>query len=356
MRILHIAPQNVAGVPITFVRAERRLGHYSRLVTMYRDPRRYEEDVCLDLPLFHSRLVEAAKRLVSPPQRLLVSHRAPLPRELPPVWRPTPLESILVRLRELMWRPRVERALRELEWQSFDVVQYDGGLDFYRDGRVARCFKAAGAKIVCCYTGSDLRTRGIVPAVDSLCDVRVTVEFDHLQLHPDIQHVFFPFEPERMPPKEEVGDGTIRIGHAPSARHAKGTEQILSALEEVRRARPNVEIVLIENLPHRQALLLKARCDIFVDQIGDLGYGINALEALAMGIPVATCLAPGFARRYPDHPFVEVQADNLAARVLELVDDPGRRQELSERGRRWLVEMHEASRVVRRIHRLLALA
>ena len=356
MKILHIAPQNVAGVPITFVRAERGMGHTSRLITMSRDPRGYEEDVCLDLPLFRSPLVQLAKTLVTPRRRRVVEHRTRAPKELPPVWRPSLLERPLFRLREFLWAPRVERALEEIDAESFDIVQLDGGLDFFRDGRVVRRLKAAGAKIICCYTGSDLRTRGIVPAVDALCDARVTVEFDHLALYPGIVHVFFPFEPERMPPRKVIRDGRIRIGHAPSVRRAKGTEEILAALHEIQRLRPLVEIVLIENLPHREALLKKATCDIFVDQIGELGYGINALEALAMGIPTATCLAPGFAERYPDHPFVELREDNLVPALLELVDHPELRVELAKRGKAWLLKMHEASRVVERIHGALGVA
>ncbi len=350
MKILHIAPQNVAGVPITFVRAEREMGHTSRLITMSRDPRGYEEDICLDLPLFRSPVVRVTKALLTPRERRTVVHRQRHYRRLPPVWRPNLLERPLFRLREMLWAPRVERVLAEIDAESFEIVQLDGGLDFFRDGRVVRRLKAAGAKIVCCYTGSDLRTRGIVPAVDSLCDTHVTVEFDHLALYPGIVHVFFPFEPDRMPPRRVIRDGRIRIGHAPSVRRAKGTGQILAAFREVQRRRPLVEIVLIENLPHREALRRKATCDIFVDQIGDLGYGINALEALAMGIPTATCLAPGFAERYPDHPFVEINEDNLVPALLELVDRRDLRAELASRGRAWLLKMHEASRVVERIH------
>ncbi|MDZ7373155.1 MAG: hypothetical protein ONB23_04225 [candidate division KSB1 bacterium] len=355
MRILHIAPQNVAGVPITFVRAERQLGHESRLITFYRDPRGYEEDVCLELPLFDGRLVRLAKRVFVPASRREVTHRAPARVGRPPVWQPGPFEALLQRLRELLWKPAVERALRAVDADRCEIVQYDGGLDFFRDGRVARRFKAQGKLLVCCYTGSDLRTRGLIPAVDSLADLRVTVEFDHKRLYPGILHIFFPFEPERMPPRKRLRDGRLRIGHAPSVRKAKGTPQILAALHRLQQRYPEVEIVLIEGRSYTEALELKATCDVFVDQIGDLGYGINSLEALAMGIPVASSLAPGFAEECPDHPFLDISDGNLEDRLEPLVRDEDLREELGRKGREWVGRYHDARAVVRRLHAALGL-
>ena len=49
-KILHIAPFNVAGVPMTFVKAERELGYHSRLITLGKHHHNYEEDICLNLP------------------------------------------------------------------------------------------------------------------------------------------------------------------------------------------------------------------------------------------------------------------------------------------------------------------
>jgi len=353
MRILHIAPQNVAGVPITFVRAERQLGHESRLITLYRDPRGYEEDICLELPLFDSGVVRLAKRLFAPPERLDVSCDARQPRGRPPVWEPRFAERLLLRLREGIWKSKVERTLTEIDADSFDLIQYDGGLDFFRDGRVARRFKSLGKRIVCCYTGSDLRTRGVIAAVDGLADLRATVEYDHKRLYPGIMHVFFPFEPERMPARRRLDDGKLRIGHAPSVRRAKGTARILQALRTLRERYPQLEIVLIEGLPHARALELKSLCDIFVDQIGDLGYGINSLEALAMGIPVATSLAPGFADEYADHPFVAVTAENLESQLERLILDADLRAALGAKGKEWVRQYHDARQVVRRLHAAL---
>jgi glycosyltransferase involved in cell wall biosynthesis len=89
-----------------------------------------------------------------------------------------------------------------------------------------------------------------------------------------------------------------------------------------------------------------------VDQLGDLGYGISALEWLALGIPVATCLAPQMAREVKDHPFLEINESNIEAKLESLITDPLKRRELGLKGRKWLEEFHDPAKAVNRIHQL----
>jgi len=205
--------------------------------------------------------------------------------------------------------------------------------------------------VICCYTGSDLRTRGVIPAIDQLSDLNVTVEFDHIKLHPNIQHVFFPFNVDRFKVIPQ-NNKKLRIGHAPTNRKAKGSDIIIPVIKRLARENSNVEAVIIQNLPYSLAIETKQTCDIFVDQIGDLGYGINSLESLAMGIPTCSCLAPGFAEMYPDHPFVVVDAENLKSALQRLIDNADLRRDLGEKGRKWVSIHHDAGQIVKQIHLL----
>ena len=83
MKILHIAPFNTAGVPLTFVQAERSLGYYSRLVTLARHPYNFPEDICLELPLLNFYGTNLIKKVVSPKQRLQVGHLHRIPEQIP---------------------------------------------------------------------------------------------------------------------------------------------------------------------------------------------------------------------------------------------------------------------------------
>lgn len=352
MKILHIAPINTAGVPIEFVRAERALGHQSRLITLARNPLGYQEDICLNLPFLDFWGIRVAKRFLSSKERLRVDTKTNIPSEIPRKWTPNnQLERFLVALRERIWKRKIDQCIQTLDLFNFDLYQLDGGLEFYRDGRFVRELKRRGKKIICCYTGSDLRVRGVIPQIDQLSDLNVTVEFDHQWLHPNIHHVFFPFNPWRFDLVRERKGGRVRIGHAPTNRKAKGSDIIISAIKELKKEYP-VELVLIENLPYEEALKLKATCHIFVDQIGELGYGINSLESLSMGIATCSSLANGFEERYPDHPFILINEKNLKQKLIELVENPDLRREKGLEGRRWVEEHHDSRRVVRRIHQL----
>jgi len=355
MRILHIAPFNTAGVPLTFVEAERALGHVSRLITLARHPYGFPEDICLNLPFIRSQGVLWAKRLFSAPERLQVENVHPSPERIPLQWSPQgPFEEALIRFREWIWQSRIRWAMETVDFWNFDIYQLDGGLEFYRDGRIIRRLKKMGKKVICCYTGSDLRVRGVIPVIDELSDLNVTVEFDHIRLHPHIHHVFFPFDASRFKPRPFREGYPLRIGHAPSQRAAKGTEQIIQAVRDLAQRYP-IELVLIENLPYRQALELKATCDIFIDQIGDLGYGINALEALAMGIPTCSSLVEGFEKAYPDHPFVTIDRRRIKEPLERLIRDMDYRRKKAVEGRSWVEKYHDARKVVQRIHRLAGL-
>ncbi|MFQ5648317.1 MAG: glycosyltransferase [bacterium] len=355
MKILHIAPFNTSGVPITFVRAERKLGHTSRLVTLGRDRRNYAEDICLDLPFLDFSGTRLIKKFVSHPSRLTVSNQVVERKSLPLAWQANgPAEHALVRLREWFWGFRILPCLERIEFCEFDVIQLDGGLEFYRDGRIVEKLKSLGKKIICCYTGSDLRTRGVIPAIEALSDLNVTLEYDHLQLHPNIFHVFFPFETEPYQLRPEPISDPIRIGHAPTNRKAKGSDVVIATVESLKSDYP-VELVLIENVSHAESLQRKAQCHIFVDQLGDLGYGLNSLESLAMGIPTCSCLARGFEASYSDHPFVLVNESNLEDKLVELIQSPSLRQELGRRGRAWVEKHHNSVEVVTKIHTLAGL-
>ena len=346
MKILHIAPFNVAGVPITFVKAERQLGFHSRLITLAKNPRGYEEDICLDLPFLDFKGFTEFKKLIGGKSRTEITNCAPQPTEIPQKWLPNKLEKILIIFRENFWKSKIENVLKQINIDQFDVIELDGGIGFYRNGRDIIEFKRAGKKIICCYTGSDLRVRGVIPQVDAVSDLNVSVEFDHLSLHPNIQHVFFPFDASQFKLASTKDDRTIYIGHSPTNRAAKGSDIIIPIVKKLEKNYP-VKLVLIENLPYKKALELKSRCHIFIDQIGDLGYGISGLESLAMGIPTCSCLAPGFDDVYPDNPFVVVDESNLEQRLVHLIKNKDLR---FKKGREWVKKFHDPIKVVEKIH------
>ena len=347
MRILHVAPVNVAGVPYSMMEMLRRFGHDARLVTLHRNTLDFPEDICLDLPLPRGSLAGSWRRFkgrVSPS-----TGRSDLRR--PQVLRArNPAERLYFALDDRRRRTTVERAVKHYGLDGYDIVHYDGGLDFYRDARLARKWKSEGKKIVCHYMGSDLRVRGVHPVMDGLSDLNLTNESDHLLLHPDIHYLFIPFDASPYPVRQRE-NAQLKIIHSPSNRATKGTELILPVMEQVRRAR-DVEFVLVEGTPHADVVRIKESCDIAIEQVGNLGgtgYGRNSLETLAMGIPTITEMTPDYLEWIPENPFVLATPESLYDTLIRVIDDAGLRAEKARAGRAWVQKYHSYEAVYQQL-------
>lgn len=353
MKILHIAPFNYAGVPMIFVNAERKLGHYSRLIVLGANIQERPGDIYLNLPFLDSVFVRLAKRFFTPLHRRLISYDTQPIGEIPKIWKPSTPEKMLIKLREKVWQRRIDKLLEHMDFYNFDIYQLDGGLGFYRDSGIIRELKKKGRKIVVCYTGSDLRTRGVIKGIDKISDVNITVEFDHLSYHPDIKYVPFPFDFSSLPQRKISGSESVVIGHAPTNRKAKGSDFIISVLKELQAENPQVIINLIEGMPYKKALEKKSECDIFIDQIGNLGYGINSIESMGMGIATCSCLAQGFKEAFPDNPFVEINKENLKQKLQMLINNKNLRESIGNKSMEWVREFHDSVQVVKKIHRII---
>ena len=341
MKVLHVAPLNVAGVPYNMVDMQRRFGAEARLVTLHRNVLAFPEDISLDLPLPRNVIAQlwratkrtSAQHATEDSLGQEATLRFHVPRNV--------FESAYFRFDDLRRQRRVEEAIEHYKLDEFDIIHYDGGLDFFRDNRVAARWKKLGKKIVCHYMGSDLRIRGVVRAMDNLSDLNLTNESDHLLLHPDIHYLYIPFDVSPFTTRKQENE-RLRIVHSPTNRSMKGTELILPVIEAVRKVR-NIEFVLIENTPHDEVIRIKGSCDIAIEQVGNYGgtgYGRNSLETLALGIPTITEMTPDYEAWIPENPFVLATPETLYKKLLEVIDSSALRSEKRSLGRQWVEKYH----------------
>jgi glycosyltransferase involved in cell wall biosynthesis len=341
MKVLHVAPLNVAGVPFNMADMQRCFGAHARLVTLHKNLQTFPEDICLNLPLPRNILANwwRVSKRTSPPTTLDADST---PVTIPLEHRPRNiLESCYFRFDDSRRRAIVEQAIVDNGLDDFDIIHYDGGLDFYRDGRVARRWKDAGKKIVCHYMGSDLRVRGVDPVLNELSDLNLTNESDHLLLHPHIHYLYIPFDVSGLAMRQGENK-RLRILHSPTNRAMKGTDLILPIMEKVKKNR-DIEFVLAENKSHDDVMRIKRTCDLAIEQVGNLGgtgYGRNSLETLALGIPTITEMTPDYTAWLPENPFVLANRDSLFDRLIELIDSPSLRSEKRVAGRRWVEKYH----------------
>ena len=350
MKVLHVAPLNVAGVPYNMMDMQRRFGTDARLVTLHRSTLTFPEDICLDLPLLRNQLATWWRRRKSQSARSVEISLSDLRARLPVHSPKNLLEALYFRFDDLRRTQVVRRAFDQFRFDEFDIIHYDGGSDFFRDSRIAKRWHREGKKIICHYMGSDLRLRGIISEIDRIADLNLTNESDHLLRHPNIHYIFIPFDVTSFTVRR-AENPRLRIVHAPTNRAMKGTELILPVIEELKKHR-EIEFVLLENKPHDEVLRIKQTCDLAIEQVGNLGgtgYGRNSLETLALGIPTITEMTKDYVAWLPENPFVLATPQTLLERLIELVDDPRIRAEKAKVGRKWVEKYHSYEAVHNRL-------
>jgi len=146
--------------------------------------------------------------------------------------------------------------------------------------------------------------------------------------------------------------GRLRIGHAPTNRELKNTDELILAVDDLQAAGKDVELVLIEHEPWRTCLRHKATCDIFVDQVG-LSYGCNALESAGMGLPTIaggqSATIAEAVRRFGRWPFALAQEGGIGEELERLVDSEEYRAEVAGLGFEYVSKVHGGQAVVEQL-------
>jgi len=341
MRILYISPEHVSGTLTMFQAAHRRRGNECRFVTLFHSHYDFDEDICLHIPLMPgNRVFIALKRGF---HRLQGVDTKRTLQGFPPLWKPNSrLEAALFRLRDGLIAPRIYRAIKEYRLDTFDIIHLEQGMGFFRDGRVIKEWRRQGKKFVCFYHGTDVRNRGIIPAVEEVSDLHLTSEWDLMSMHPRMEYLYLPIDTKQFQTVNVEGD-PVRICHAARIPEFKGTKFVIQALERLKKE-CRVELVLMENVSHRRALELKKSCHIAVDQLTNLGgwgYGMSSLESLAMGIPTLTNIHPDMEAKIPGHPFIHATPETIEAELRHLIEDVDYRRRKGQEGRIWVEKVHD---------------
>ncbi|HEY0417200.1 MAG TPA: hypothetical protein VGC78_12525 [Gaiellaceae bacterium] len=301
LRVTH-CPVNIAGIPWENVQALRRKGVDARLVVFERGKLHHEADWSLDrhgpLPLRVAQQAAAFARLA----------------------------------------PRT------------DVFHFYFGLTLIPKSLQFPLLRALRKKSVFHYLGSDIR--GKTPAdlaYGKHADAEIVGSFDAIRWVPEA-HVVPPgldlrdFTP--VPPSDAPRP---RVVHAPSNREKKGTRYVVEACAQL-----DVDLDIVEGVPHVEARERYARADIVVDQLNAGWHGVFALESMALGKPVVTYLKPdvveksaqGFGIRIP---IVPATKETLVDALRPLVESPSLRREVGTASRAYVEQVHDVDRVADRL-------
>ncbi|MEA3286473.1 MAG: hypothetical protein U9Q77_03735 [Candidatus Marinimicrobia bacterium] len=348
LKILYLRTENTSGTLQLFVDAHRKLGNEARFVTLFPTAEGFPEDICLDLPLLpKSKGFKKAKDLILNQKDLYQNAQG-----FPPQWAPQRGRKAFFGLRDKIWKPYLKRAFKKHGLLDFDIYHLEGGHGFLRmSAWPLDELKAQGKHFIANYHGVDMRTRGVFPWIDALIDVNTSSELDLLEKHPNMQYVFLPYRVNQHVAKHELNE-PLKICHATRDRYWKGSDIIIKACRKLEKSH-GIEFVLIENQPHDKTLKMKASCDIYIDQVANLGgwgYGMNSIEAFSMGLACCTNLLPQYEAFLGDHPFVNVHKETLHEDLARLVSDPMLVKQKKKAGRTWVEQTHSVEAVMRSIY------
>ena len=348
MKILYIAPENTVGTLNVWKGMHEKRGNQCDFITLYRSAGQFDPGICLDLPF-----VWANSTYMNLRHQYYKASRGPLgdyqeKDGFPPVWEPSNIfEGLYFKVRDWAWSFRIEPAIERYNLFEYDLIHLEWGLEFYRDGRLIDRLHKKGIPVVCTYHGQDMRTRGVIRKIDEYSSLNLTSELDLLEKHPNLKYLFLPFETDNYKPNLDIGD-KIRICHSPTNRYYKGSESIIPACEKLANLNEDIEFILIENMTNQEAREIKSTCDILIDQVhnrGGWGYGMNSVEAMAMGLCCMTEMNEKYQSFLPNNPFVNTNGESLFTDLEKLVKDRQALKKRKELSRSWVVKHHGSESV-----------
>tara|TARA_B100002052_G_scaffold114068_1_gene105055 strand:- start:1063 stop:2109 length:1047 start_codon:yes stop_codon:yes gene_type:complete len=324
-------------------KAHEMNGNQCDFITFYKNPKQHDAGICLDLPM-----------ISTDPWYLKIRHQYykvfrgdsgdyKEKEGTPPIWTPhSVFEKSYFIFRDWVWQNYIESAIDKYKLFDYDIYHFEWGLDFYRDCRFAKKLSKAGKPIICTYHGQDMRTRGVIKEMDEISNLNLTSELDLLKKHPNINYLFLPYDTSSFTGRNTISS-PLRVCHSPTNRYYKGSDDIIEICSGLDRD-GLIEFVLIEDKTQQEVIKIKQSCDIYVDQIhnrGGWGYGMNSIESLSMGLICLTELIKEYQDFIPDHPFVNVNKQNLKEKILELTKTPELLFKKKIKSRDWVVKYHD---------------
>jgi glycosyltransferase involved in cell wall biosynthesis len=207
-----------------------------------------------------------------------------------------------------------------------------------------------GKKSVFHYLGSDIR--GKTPkelAYGKRASGEIVGSYDAIRWVPEAHVVPNGLDLSKYQPVEPPRRDAVRVVHAPTSRQKKGTEWIVEASKRL-----PVELDVVENTRHDEAVERYKQADIVVDQLNAGWYGVFALECMALGKPVLTYLHEEAVRRTEEAfgvelPLVPTSKETLADDLRPLVESPEMRAEIGRRSRAYVELVHDANVIADRL-------
>lgn len=354
MKILYISPENTVGLLDMWKQIHNSYGNVATFITMYSSKQKFDGGICLNLPL-----INTSDSYIKARNIYYKIVRGPMGdqeiRKNQSIYNNTNwIEKIYFNTRDMLWKSKIERAIKDYNLLDYDIYHFEWGADLYRNFSFVRRLKEMGKPIIAHYHGQDFRIRGVFKQMDKLSNLNITSEIDLMDEYKKLNYLPLPFIFPQNEPDYTI-DSKIRLCHATTNRYYKGSEIIIRECERLVKQNKNIEFILIENKSHEDAMRIKKMCDINIDQIdnrGGWGYGMNSVEAMSMGLCVASEINNSVKHIIGQHPFVNINRNNLYDVMSNLIKDKQKIYRLKKSAYYWGMKNHDTSSVGQQLYNL----
>ena len=354
MKILYISPENTVGLLSIWKEIHEANSHEAKFITMYPSKQNFDNGLCLNLPF-----INTSNKYIKLRNQYYKITRGPLGdqeiRSNKSIYNKSNfIEKIYFPIRDMVWKQYFQKTIKEYNLFDFDYYHFEWGMDIYRNFSFVKKLKKMNKPIIAHYHGQDIRTRGVFHNMDQMADLNLTSEIDLISQYEKLKYLPLPFIFPVKKPTFEVNN-IITICHATTNRYYKGSDFIIRICKQLEKENSNVKFILVENKSHGELMKIKSSCDINIDQIGDKGgwgYGMNSIEAMSMGLCVATEINEYVQNIIGKHPFININKDNLYNKMNEIVSNRKYIKQLKQDSYEWGIVNHSAKNVSRKLYDL----
>lgn len=194
------------------------------------------------------------------------------------------------------------------------------------------------------------KRRKTIERINKIVNKSIVGDFSLLPYAPNSIVVRQAVELKKFPFIQSKTDSSkIVIVHAPTNRKIKGTEFVISAVGELINEKKEIELILVENKTHSEAIEIYKKADIVVDDVLHGPYGIFAIECMALGKPVLCHVHKNLISYYNDLPIINTNPDTILDNLKMLIDNPKKREELGKKGRKYVEENHDSIKIAKQL-------
>jgi len=329
MRVLH-APENIAGQATIIADAQRRLGITSKVLVFQPSVYNFDYDYSLDLQskIFIFKIAAVLVTFFSSIFKYDIFHF-----HYGKSFLPYNLDMLILRI--------FGKKVFMHFWGS-DIIQSD----------IARLYTLFSPEL---YREvyphlNDIRTRKKIRRINKWAEKSIVGDYSLLPFSPESVVIRQAIDLSSIPYTDPVRcEGPVKIVHAPTNRLIKGTDLIIKEIERITREGFQIELILVENKTHEEAMKLYKEADIVIDDVLQGPYGILAIECMALGKPVLCRIDPKLKKYYSDLPIVDTPPDMIYDNIKFLVTYPEMREKLGLKGRQYVEKNHDSLVVAKKL-------